>query len=84
MQQYLVSPRHYMLKSGKGTPMSAIATLDQHETISRLAYQLWEQEGRPDDRAEFHWFQAETIVNSKSAVKKSVKGQSTGAKARKA
>ena len=32
---------------------------DLHERISRRAYLLWEQEGRPEGRAQAHWLQAE-------------------------
>jgi hypothetical protein len=32
---------------------------DLHERISRRAYLLWEQEGRPEGRAQVHWLQAE-------------------------
>ena len=30
-----------------------------HETIAARAYALWEHNGRPDNRAEFFWLEAE-------------------------
>ena len=35
---------------------------DLYERIKQRAYVLWEQEGRPEGRAEEHWFQAEAEV----------------------
>ena len=35
-----------------------------HEEISRLAYQLFEREGRPDGRHLDHWFNAESMVEN--------------------
>ncbi len=35
-----------------------------HEKISRLAYQLFEREGRPDGRHLDHWFNAEAMVEN--------------------
>lgn len=32
---------------------------DLHQRISRRAYLLWEQEGRPEGQAQAHWLQAE-------------------------
>ncbi|MFT0858740.1 DUF2934 domain-containing protein [Ancylobacter sp. G4_0304] len=34
---------------------------DDH-SIRERAYRIWEQEGRPEGRAEHHWFQAKEIV----------------------
>jgi hypothetical protein len=39
-----------------------MADPDLHERIRQRAYQLWEQEGRPEGRAESHWQQAEAEV----------------------
>jgi Protein of unknown function (DUF2934) len=36
-----------------------MAQVDVHDRIKRRAYALWEEEGRPDGRAEEHWFRAE-------------------------
>ena len=35
---------------------------DLHERIKWRAYLFWEQEGRPEGRAEDHWFRAEAEV----------------------
>jgi Protein of unknown function (DUF2934) len=35
---------------------------DLHERIKRRAYLLWEQEGRPEGRADEHWLRAEAEV----------------------
>ncbi|CAH1654057.1 MULTISPECIES: DUF2934 domain-containing protein [unclassified Chelatococcus] len=37
--------------------------MDERENrIRQRAHQLWEEEGRPEGRAERHWFQAKEIV----------------------
>lgn len=38
------------------------------EQIARRAYELWEQEGRPSNRAEDHWFKAEQELAGKTAT----------------
>lgn len=35
---------------------------DLHNRIQQPAYMLWEQEGRPEGRAENHWLRAEADV----------------------
>ena len=35
---------------------------DLHDRIKRRAYSLWEQEGRPEGRADEHWVRAEAEV----------------------
>ena len=35
---------------------------DREHRIRQRAHRLWEEEGRPDGRAEAHWFQAKEIV----------------------
>jgi hypothetical protein len=35
---------------------------DRHERIRQRAYELWEQEGRPEGRAEEYWRRAEAEV----------------------
>ncbi len=37
---------------------------DTHEQISRLAYSLYEQEGKPEGQALEHWFNAESMSES--------------------
>jgi hypothetical protein len=39
-----------------------MADADLHERIRQRAYQLWEEEGRPEGRAESHWHRAEAEV----------------------
>jgi len=36
------------------------------ETISRRAYEIWEQEGRPEGRDLQHWLQAEQELSTQS------------------
>lgn len=36
--------------------------MEANEKIRRLAYKLWESEGRPDGRDKEHWFHAERIL----------------------
>lgn len=35
---------------------------EREDRIRERAHQLWEEEGRPDGRADAHWFQAKEIV----------------------
>jgi Protein of unknown function (DUF2934) len=37
---------------------------DRHEFVAKLAYQLWEQRGRPFGSPEVDWFAAERTVYS--------------------
>jgi hypothetical protein len=39
-----------------------MAQVNVHDRIKRRAYALWEEEGRPDGRAEEHWSRAEAEV----------------------
>ena len=42
-------------------------TDDRHKAISRRAYELWEQEGRPEGRDKENWGQASVdIVDARS------------------
>jgi hypothetical protein len=41
---------------------------DLHERIRARAYLLWEQEGRPEGRAEEHWLRAEAEVTGVNAA----------------
>jgi hypothetical protein len=49
---------------------NAIANRDQR--IADLAHQFWEQEGRPEGRAEHHWLRAAAQIDhvSKTAPKR--------------
>lgn len=35
---------------------------DMYEKIAARAYEIWEQEGRPDNKAEEHWLRAEREI----------------------
>jgi hypothetical protein len=39
---------------------------DSADRIRALAHKLWEQEGRPEGRADIHWRQAEELVRAES------------------
>jgi hypothetical protein len=39
-----------------------MADADIHERIRRRAYELWEQDGRPEGQAEHYWHRAEAEV----------------------
>jgi hypothetical protein len=41
---------------------------DLRTQVEHLAHQLWEQSGRPNGRAEEHWYQAERWVRNNVAV----------------
>ena len=52
---------------------NVIAGRDQR--IADLAYRMWEEDGRPEDRAEQHWLRAVVLVDElapKAAAKKPV------------
>jgi hypothetical protein len=42
----------------------AAACLAHRAQVERLAYQLWEEAGRPSGRAEEHWHLAERLMHS--------------------
>ena len=47
------------------TPISNVE--DREELKRKLAYQFWEEEGRPDNRSEAHWEKACLVVMSLDA-----------------
>ena len=49
--------------------ISPATTLPHEERVRELAHTLWENEGRPDGRAEDHWLRAETLVETEVAPK---------------
>ena len=57
---------------------NVIASRDQR--IADLAYRMWEEDGRPEGRAEAHWLRAAVLIDElapktpakKSAVKSAV------------
>jgi hypothetical protein len=42
--------------------------LPSQEEIARRAHQYWEQEGRPEDDAERHWFKAEADLRRRAGL----------------
>ena len=40
---------------------NAVASRDQR--IADLAYRMWEEDGRPEGRAEAHWLRAAVLVD---------------------
>ena len=47
---------------------NVIAGRDQR--IADLAYRMWEEDGRPEGRAEAHWLRAAVLVDEMAPVKK--------------
>ncbi len=43
--------------------------LDTTDRVRDLAYQLWEQEGRPAGRERDHWLEAERLLSAKEPAK---------------
>jgi hypothetical protein len=42
--------------------------LSRDERIGALAYQIWEEEGRPDGRSEVHWYVACEMIDAEDAA----------------
>jgi Protein of unknown function (DUF2934) len=42
--------------------------LTEHEEIESIAYRLYEDEGKPDGRADQHWIRAEEIVHAQRSA----------------
>jgi hypothetical protein len=47
-----------------GTPPGERSSRPTHSEISRLAYQLFEREGKPEGKHLEHWFNAESMTES--------------------
>ena len=48
--------------------MTATAITPTNEQIAALAHKLWEDEGRPEGRADYHWqLAADTLAAAKPA-----------------
>lgn len=45
----------------------AIPAKDLDEQIRALAHKLWEEDGRPEGRAEEHWMKAREMLGEKAA-----------------
>jgi hypothetical protein len=39
-------------------------SLTEHEQVESLAYRLYEDEGKPDGRADEHWAQAKQFIHA--------------------
>jgi hypothetical protein len=39
-------------------------SLTEHEQVESLAYRLYEDEGKPDGRADEHWARAEQFIHA--------------------
>jgi len=48
--------------------------LDTIHRVRDLAYQLWEQQGRPIGRDEENWFEAERLLNGENHLEGSREG----------
>jgi hypothetical protein len=50
---------------GKQKPLELVSDFlgeDRHEFVAKLAYQYWEERGRPFGSPEVDWFRAERVV----------------------
>jgi hypothetical protein len=66
--------------------MSIHQTTAKHDQIAALAHKFWEDEGRPEGRAEAHWLRAtEVLVKAPEApaAKAAVKAKAPAKKAAK-
>jgi hypothetical protein len=52
-----------VMNSNSSTDTSLSSNRPSADTISRRAYELWEQEGRPEGADMRHWLQAEQELN---------------------
>lgn len=52
---------HKLIEARQSIAMTKKRT---HEDISRLAYALYEREGKPEGKALIHWFNAESMSES--------------------
>src|SRR5579875_501851 len=58
-----------LLSSQMGGPMRQ----SRHDQIAALAYQIWEEEGRPENKAMEHWLRAEQALCGEKADKHATK-----------
>ena len=52
----------------KTTPETEERALGRDERISALAYQIWEEDGRPEGRSEVHWYLACEMIDAEEAA----------------
>ncbi len=43
---------------------TTVDTPSREERIGKLAYQIWEEEGRPEGQHEDHWFRATALIDA--------------------
>lgn len=48
-------------------PTPTVTTPTRDEQVGLLAFQIWEQEGKPEGKAEEHWLLACTIIDGEAA-----------------
>jgi Protein of unknown function (DUF2934) len=58
---------------------NAFANRDQ--LIADIAYKLWEEEGRPQGKAEDHWLRAAVLIDEKKPAAKKTASRKVKAKA---
>jgi hypothetical protein len=46
------------------SPVHPASTAPSHDAIAARAYELWESDGHPEDRADALWLEAERILSS--------------------
>jgi Protein of unknown function (DUF2934) len=49
------------------------ATANRDQQITAMAHKIWEEEGRPDGRAEAHWARAVELVDAPAPAKAGTK-----------
>jgi hypothetical protein len=59
---------------------NVIAGRDQR--IADLAYRIWEEDGRPEGRAEAHWLRAAVLVDESAPKKKAAVKAAASTKAK--
>ncbi|MFN0192169.1 MAG: DUF2934 domain-containing protein [Aestuariivirga sp.] len=50
-------------------PATAKSSFSREDQIAALAHSFWEQDGRPEGRAEEHWLRAAVLVDGEGAPK---------------
>ena len=64
-----VTPDSPLGKIGNLTEKTGIPEMISREEIARLAYDLWEKDGRVDGNHQRHWLEAERILHGRGAKK---------------
>jgi hypothetical protein len=61
-------------------PATAKSIANRDEQVAALAHSFWEQDGRPDGRAEEHWLRAAVLVDGEAAPKAAAPKKAAAAK----